>query len=129
MKYLMVGVLAAACSAAALADSQPAPTMPSAERIFDCGPDLRAEFVLRATPPSDTQAVAYNGVVTMQVNGGAADPMTLRFVNEKVAGRTIDALVETCRQEAMDLVFSTNAGGAKTDMLTVTVQGNRVTVR
>lgn len=130
MKSLILGVLASLCSTAVLADPQPASaTPPPAARTFDCGPELRASLVLRATPRAGEQGIVYNGVAVLQVNGVAADPTTLRFVNEKIAGRTIETLAETCAKDTMDLVFSTSLNGAKTDMLTVTVQGNRVMVR
>lgn len=129
MKSLVIGVLATICSTTVLADPQAQSASPSAERAFDCGAGQHADLVLRTVTPPGSKDTAYNGVATMQVNGGAADPMTLRFLNEKIAGRTIEALAETCRTEAMDLVFSTSVDGAMTDMLTVTIQGNTVMVR
>lgn len=128
MKSAIAAVLTAIASTTAFASPQPASPSPSAERVFDCGAELRAVLLLRAVTVPGAKDAVYNGVVTMHVNGTKADPMTLRFVNEKIAGRTIDAVEETCGQEAMDLVFSSSVNGTRTGMLTVTAQGNTLKV-
>jgi len=132
VKHLIFIVLTSICSGAVMAGPQVAADSPStrAARAFDCGPELRAEVTLRAVGSAEAQSEAYTAVAAMQTNGRAADPLTLRFVNEKIAGRTIETLTKTCQKGAMDLVFSIGTkNGEATDTLTVTVRGTTVTVR
>lgn len=130
MNYLLLGLLAAACSTTALADP-PSAASPaaSANRTFDCGPNLRANLVLRSTTLPGTHAPAYNAVANLHVNGLASDPATLRFINDKIDARTIDAVVENCHDDIMELLFSTNSNGTTTPMLTLSVQGNKLSVQ
>ena len=125
MKSTILGLLAFAISATTFASEKvtATPASASATRLFECSADLRAKVELAA--PGATKRVSQ-----MWTNDRAVDPMTLRFINEKMAGKTIGGVAETCLEDAMDVVFSLDSEGesANTQVI-VTLRGSLVTVR
>lgn len=125
MKSIIPGLLAVTFSFAAVAGEKAAsPQAPtSATQTFECSADLRAKVEL--APPGSAKAVAQ-----VWTNDRAVDPMTLRFINEKLAGKTISRVAENCGKDLMNVVFSLAGDGdtAPADV-TVTLRGSLVTVR
>ena len=129
MKQLISAAFLVILSGAVLAE--PESTSPTdADRAFGCGGGLSADLVLHAVAPVDggAGAAVYNGVSSMRANGRTVDPATLRFINEKVAGRAINSVGHVCSDKDMTVTISTTADGKATVLLTVTVQQGKLSV-
>ena len=126
MKSIIPGLLAVTVfSVAAVAGEKAGPKeVPTpATQTFECSADLRAKVEL--APPGTRKAVAQ-----IWTNDRAVDPMTLRFINEKIGGKTIARMAENCGKDLMNVVFSiAGEGDAVPADVTVTLRGSLVTVR
>lgn len=89
------------------------------EYSFQCPANLSTRITLGEAGSETT------GIASMDTHGRPVDPATLRFINSKVAGRSIERIESTCGGDFMDVVISL----PQNEKIVATLQGTTLKVR